>query len=460
MKYLCKWLFVILIMGSASAASASLPVSAMENGVPSLAPMLKKAVPAVVNISTTSTVRMQQNPLFRDPFFRKFFNLPPGDQQQQQQQQEQKRQALGSGVIIDAKKGLVVTNNHVIQNADEITVKLQDGRQFEGKLVGSDPESDVAVVRIKADNLTELPIGDSDKLQVGDFVVAIGNPFGLNQTVTSGIVSALGRTGLGIEGYEDFIQTDASINPGNSGGALINLKGDLVGINTAILAPSGGNVGIGFSIPINMVRQITEQLVAHGSVKRGRLGVYVQDLTQKLAKAFGIDKEHGAVVSQVVPNSPAEKAGLKEGDVITELDGKAVTSAAQLRNDVGLMRVGKSVSLTVMRDGKTMTVDAVLEAREQQALKGGDISDALEGATFAPVPEELKQQGVDSGVYVKSVEEGSTAWNNELRAKDVVTSVNRQRVTSMDEFRQLVSGASQLLFSVQRGPRVFFLAIR
>jgi serine protease Do/serine protease DegQ len=447
-------------MGSASAASASLPVSAMENGVPSLAPMLKKAVPAVVNISTTSTVRMQQNPLFRDPFFRKFFNLPPGDQQQQQQQQEQKRQALGSGVIIDAKKGLVVTNNHVIQNADEITVKLQDGRQFEGKLVGSDPESDVAVVRIKADNLTELPIGDSDKLQVGDFVVAIGNPFGLNQTVTSGIVSALGRTGLGIEGYEDFIQTDASINPGNSGGALINLKGDLVGINTAILAPSGGNVGIGFSIPINMVRQITEQLVAHGSVKRGRLGVYVQDLTQKLAKAFGIDKEHGAVVSQVVPNSPAEKAGLKEGDVITELDGKAVTSAAQLRNDVGLMRVGKSVNLTVMRDGKKMTVDAVLEAREQQALKGGDISDALEGATFAPVPEELKQQGVDSGVYVKSVEEGSTAWNNELRAKDVVTSVNRQRVTSMDEFRQLVSGASQLLFSVQRGPRVFFLAIR
>jgi serine protease Do/serine protease DegQ len=447
-------------MGSASTASASLPVSAMENGVPSLAPMLKKAVPAVVNISTTSTVRMQQNPLFRDPFFRKFFNLPPGDQQQQQQQQEQKRQALGSGVIIDAKKGLVVTNNHVIQNADEITVKLQDGRQFEGKLVGSDPESDVAVVRIKADNLTELPIGDSDKLQVGDFVVAIGNPFGLNQTVTSGIVSALGRTGLGIEGYEDFIQTDASINPGNSGGALINLKGDLVGINTAILAPSGGNVGIGFSIPINMVRQITEQLLAHGSVKRGRLGVYVQDLTQKLAKAFGIDKEHGAVVSQVVPNSPAEKAGLKEGDVITELDGKAVTSAAQLRNDVGLMRVGKSVNLTVMRDGKKMTVDAVLEAREQQALKGGDISDALEGATFAPVPEELKQQGVDSGVYVKSVEEGSTAWNNELRAKDVVTSVNRQRVTSMDEFRQLVSGASQLLFSVQRGPRVFFLAIR
>ncbi len=393
------------------------------------------------------------------PILPQILQSPPG-RSATATQQEQKRQALGSGVIIDAKKGLVVTNNHVIQNADEITVKLQDGRQFEGKLVGSDPESDVAVVRIKADNLTELPIGDSDKLQVGDFVVAIGNPFGLNQTVTSGIVSALGRTGLGIEGYEDFIQTDASINPGNSGGALINLKGDLVGINTAILAPSGGNVGIGFSIPINMVRQITEQLVAHGSVKRGRLGVYVQDLTQKLAKAFGIDKEHGAVVSQVVPNSPAEKAGLKEGDVITELDGKAVTSAAQLRNDVGLMRVGKSVNLTVMRDGKKMTVDAVLEAREQQALKGGDISDALEGATFAPVPEELKQQGVDSGVYVKSVEEGSTAWNNELRAKDVVTSVNRQRVTSMDEFRQLVSGASQLLFSVQRGPRVFFLAIR
>ena len=459
MKYLCKWLFVIVVMSTASVASASLPVTAMENGVPSLAPMLKKVLPAVVNISTTSTVKMQQNPLFQDPFFRRFFNLPP-NQQQQQQQQEEKRQALGSGVIINAEKGLVVTNAHVIENADEITVKLQDGRTFEGKLVGSDPESDVAVVRIKADNLTALPIGDSDKLQVGDFVVAIGNPFGLNQTVTSGIVSALGRTGLGIEGYEDFIQTDASINPGNSGGALINLEGQLVGINTAILAPSGGNVGIGFSIPINMVKQLTNQLVAHGKVTRGRLGVYVQDLTPKLAKAFDIKQDHGAVVSQVIPHSPAEKAGLKEGDVITAMDGKPVTGAAELRNDVGLKRVGSSIDLTVLRDGKEMKVTAVLEAREQQAMKGDDLSDALKGATFAPLPDEIKQQGVQNGVYVKEVEEGSSAWQNDLRAKDVITSVNRQRVASLDQFRQIVSSSSELLFTIQRGERTFFLAIR
>ncbi|MGA8261050.1 MAG: DegQ family serine endoprotease [Arenicellales bacterium] len=457
MKYLCKWLFVIVVMGTASAASASLPVTAMESGVPSLAPMLKKVLPAVVNISTTSTVKMQQNPLFQDPFFRRFFNLPPN---QQQQQQEEKRQALGSGVIINAEKGLVVTNAHVIENADEITVKLQDGRTFEGKLVGSDPESDVAVVRIKADNLTALPIGDSDKLQVGDFVVAIGNPFGLNQTVTSGIVSALGRTGLGIEGYEDFIQTDASINPGNSGGALINLKGQLVGINTAILAPSGGNVGIGFSIPIDMVKQLTTQLVEHGKVTRGRLGVYVQDLTPKLAKAFNISQENGAVVSQVMPNSPAKKAGLKEGDVIIAMDGKPVTGAAELRNDVGLKRVGTSIELTVLRDGKEMKVSAVLEAREEHGMQGADLSDALKGATFSSLPDEVKQQGVHNGVYVKEVEEGSPAWQNDLRAKDVITSVNRQRVTSLEEFRQIVSSSSELLFTIQRGERTFFLAIR
>ncbi|MBS1270156.1 MAG: Periplasmic serine endoprotease DegP [Gammaproteobacteria bacterium] len=453
MRILNKWLFAIIIASSSSISAASLPVSVFEGEVPSLASMLEETLPGVVNISTTSTVRMRANPLFRDPFFRRFFDPPP-------QQQQRKRQSLGSGVVIDADEGLVVTNAHVIEKADEISVKLQNGGVFEAEVVGADSESDIAVVRIDADNLTEIPLGDSDELRVGDFVVAIGNPFGLNQTVTSGIVSALGRSGLGIEGYEDFIQTDASINPGNSGGALIDLHGDLVGINTAILAPSGGNVGIGFSIPINMVRQLTGQIVEYGQVERGRLGVYIQDLTPDLAQAFGIDRNQGAVVSQVVPESPAEKAGLQEGDVVIALDGKAVDGGADLRNEVGLLRVGKSIELTVLRDGDEMKIKAIIEARRTQAMQGANLHAELEGATFAPLPEEFKRRGVEYGVYVKSVTRGSPAWDNELRGKDVITSVNRRRVRSLDEFRQSMHGSSGLLFSVRRGRRAFFLAIR
>jgi len=452
-KYLHKCLFAIVLMAGASTASASLPMSALQGEVPSLAPMLEKTLPGVVNISTTGTVRMRENPLFRDPFFRRFFDLPP-------QQRERRRQSLGSGVVIDADEGLVVTNAHVIENADQIKVTLADGREFEAELVGTDPESDVAVVRIDADKLTEIPVGDSDELRVGDFVVAIGNPFGLNQTVTSGIVSALGRSGLGIEGYEDFIQTDASINPGNSGGALINLKGELVGINTAILAPSGGNVGIGFSIPINMVEQLTTQLVEHGRVRRGRLGVYIQDLTPDLAQAFGIDAGQGAVVAQVVPDSPAEEAGLKEGDVVTAINGKSIENASDLRNEVGLLRPGKTIELSVLRDGEEMTVEAVIKAQAAQAIEGGELHPALEGATFGPLPEELSQRGVEHGVFIESVSRGSPAWQNELRSEDIITSVNRRRFTTLDEFRQLVSRSTELLFSIQRGQRAFFLAIR
>jgi len=452
-RFLHNWLFAIIIIGSAQTASAALPVAVLQGENPSLAPMLEKTLPGVVNIATSGTVRMRENPLFQDPFFRRFFDLPP-------QQRERRRQSLGSGVVIDAEEGLVVTNAHVIDKADRINVKLQDGRVFEAEVVGADSESDVAVVRIQADGLTEIPIGDSDALRVGDFVVAIGNPFGLNQTVTSGIVSALGRSGLGIEGYEDFIQTDASINPGNSGGALINLKGELVGINTAILAPSGGNVGIGFSIPINMVQQLTGQLVEHGRVERGRLGVYIQDLTPTLAEAFAIDVNQGAVISQVVPDSPAEEAGLREGDVVTEIDGKSIESAADLRNEVGLLRVGKSIQLTVLRDGEEMTIDAVIEARQVQSVKGGDVHPALAGATFTPIPDELKRQGLNYGVFVESVTPGSAAWDNELRGEDVIMTVNRVRIRSLDEFRDGVSNASELLFSIRRGQRAFFLAIR
>jgi serine protease Do/serine protease DegQ len=452
-KILCKCLFVLALAGGPPAAAAALPAFLFEGDTPSLAPMLEKTVPGVVNIAASGTVRVQENPLFQDPFFRRFFDLPP-------QRRERQRQSLGSGVVIDGQDGLVVTNAHVVDKADRINVKLQDGRVFEAEVVGVDAESDIAVVRIDADGLTEIPIGDSDALRVGDFVVAIGNPFGLNQTVTSGIVSALGRSGLGIEGYEDFIQTDASINPGNSGGALINLKGELVGINTAILAPSGGNVGIGFSIPINMVTQITAQLVEHGSVERGRLGVYIQDLTPELAQAFDIDNNEGAVISQVVPESPAEQAGLREGDVVIAINGAPVRGAAELRNEVGLLRVGKSIELTVVRDGEEINVDAVIEARETLSIKGGDVHPALAGATFVYSADQIERRGVEFGVYVESVEQGSPAWENELRAEDIITTVNRRPVRTLEDFRQSVSGVPELLFSISRGQRAFFLAIR
>ena len=272
------------------AATAALPLMVDSDGRPTLAPMLKQVTPAVVNISTKSLIKMQQNPLFNDPFFRRFFDVP-------EMPKERESQALGSGVIVDAKKGYILTNNHVIAKADEITVTLNDHRQFEAKVVGTDPDADLAVISIKAERLSELAMADSDTLEVGDFVVAIGNPFGLEQTVTSGIVSALGRSGLGIEGYENFIQTDASINPGNSGGALVDLDGKLVGVNTAIVGPSGGNVGIGFAIPSNMAQSIMNQLIEFGEVRRGQMGVMIQDVTPDLAKAFGIDRQSGAVIA-------------------------------------------------------------------------------------------------------------------------------------------------------------------
>ncbi|ADE16949.1 protease Do [Nitrosococcus halophilus Nc 4] len=328
-------------------ANAGLPLSLFEDSeeLPSLAPMLEKATPSVVNIATRNRTPVPGNPLFKDPFFRFFFNPPDSPK-------TIPRQSLGSGVIISAREGLVLTNNHVIDKADEITVTLRDGRQLSAKVVGTDPPSDIAVIKIPAQDLTALPMANSDTLRVGDFVIAIGNPFGLGQTVTSGIVSALGRSGLGIEGYENFIQTDASINPGNSGGALVNLRGELVGINTAIFTPDGGNVGIGFAIPSNMAREIMEQLLKYGEVHRGRLGIAVQDLTPELIKAFGIDIRQGAVVVQVLPNSAAAESELEVGDIIVAVDDQPVHNADQLRNLIGLSRAGKQINLTVLRNGK------------------------------------------------------------------------------------------------------------
>lgn len=313
--------------------------------------MLKKVVPGVVNISTRTRIRFEENPLFRDPFFRQFFDIP-------NMPLEREQQSLGSGVIVDAGKGYVITNHHVINKADKITVTLQDGQNFEATLVGSDQNTDIALIRINNGNLTELPKGNSDVLQVGDFVVAIGSPFGLGQTVTSGIVSALGRSSLGIEGYEDFIQTDASINPGNSGGALVNLQGELIGINTAIVGPSGGNVGIGFAIPINLANQVVNQIIQFGEIKRGQLGIQMQDLTPALARAFNIKQQQGAVIAGIIPGSPAEHAGLQRGDVVIAANGQTVESSTKLRNRIALLQVGDLVNLDILRGGEEMNIKA------------------------------------------------------------------------------------------------------
>ncbi|MFQ5772877.1 MAG: Do family serine endopeptidase [Kiloniellaceae bacterium] len=339
-----------------TAATIPLEPGGESGQVQSLAPILKKVTPGVVNIAVRGTIPVEDNPLYSDPFFRRFFDLPehpPGRQ----------FQSVGSGVIADAARGYILTNNHVIARADEITVGLQDGRRLKAKLVGADPEVDIALLKVPAQDLVAVPLGDSDGLEVGDFVIAVGNPFGLGQTVTSGIVSALGRSGLGIEGYEDFIQTDAAINPGNSGGALIDLQGRLVGINTAIVGPAGGNVGIGFAIPINMARQIMEQIVAYGTVRRGQLGVVVQDLTPDLAEAFKLESARGTIVAQVVPGSSADKAGLERGDVIVAVDGAPVRNAAHLRNRIGLLRQGETVELKIVRNAKTMRITAKIGPR-------------------------------------------------------------------------------------------------
>jgi len=438
----------------AGTASASLPsVDSQGNNLPSLAPMLKQVTPAVVNISTVGQLRVEDNPLLRDPFFRRFFNIPDRPAQR-------RPQSLGSGVVIDADKGYVLTNHHVVDKAAEITVTLQDGRRLDAKLVGSDAEADIAVVQIPADGLMALPLADSDSLRVGDFVVAIGNPFGLGQTVTSGIVSALGRTGLGIEGYEDFIQTDASINPGNSGGALVNLAGQLVGINTAILAPSGGNVGIGFAIPSNMVQAITRQLVEYGEVRRGYLGITAQNLTPELAQAFGAASvEGGAVVVKVTKGSPADKAGMRSGDIVTSINGRAIHDAAEIRNRVGLMRIGERVKLGVMRDDHAREISVVIAEPVEARLKGENLDSRLAGAVFGQVNEVAPNR--DQGVAVLEVESGSAAWRGGLRPGDIIASVNRRPVVTLDDLKaSMPRQGDALLLNIQRGELALFILLK
>ncbi len=447
-------LLTIALALPASPALASLPASVDGQPLPTLAPMLAHTTPAVVNIAALGHVEVKQNPLLLDPFFQHFFSVP------QHQPRRQQTQSLGSGVIVDAHKGYILTNNHVVEQADKISVTLRDGRQFNARLLGTDEESDIAVIQIPAEDLTALPLADSEALQVGDFVVAIGNPFGLGQTVTSGIVSALGRTDLGIEGYEDFIQTDASINPGNSGGALVNLRGELVGINTAILAPGGGNVGIGFAIPINMANSVMQQLIEHGEVKRGQLGITAQDLTPELASAFGIDRDNGTVISRIEPDSPAERGQLKVGDVILEVDGKRVRGSGDVRNRVGLLRVGSTVNMTIWRDGQTLKRSLTIEPSRLEEIAGKALHYQLAGATFSNLPESLQRPGRASGVLVSSVDPDSPAWRASLRKNDIILSANRMPLRTVDDFQQAAQGNRKLLINVQRGDGAMFILLQ
>jgi len=436
---------------------AQLPAAVDGAPLPSLAPMVKKTAPAVVNIATRGSVEVGgSNPFLDDPFFRRFFDMPD----QQQQPRRRQTQSAGSGVIVNAAEGLVLTNAHVVEGAEEISVTLQDDRSFKAEVVGADRASDIALLRIPAENLTELKLADSASAEVGDFVVAIGNPFGLGHTVTSGIVSALGRSGINPDGYEDFIQTDASINPGNSGGALVNLRGELVGVNSAILSRGGGNIGIGFAIPSNMARSVMEQLLEFGEVRRGMLGVNIYSITPDIAEAYGVKETQGALVSQVMADSAAEKAGIKVGDIIRTVDGKAISNANDLRNTIGLKRSGDAVELEVLRDGKKRKIKAQLgEQATAVQVSAMDIHPGLQGAELATLDASSPQYSGEAGVLVASVEDGSPAAQRGLRAGDVIIGVNRRKVSNLGEFQQSAQGQS-LLLNIRRGNANLILPIR
>lgn len=460
MKFFPRTLLFCLICVFSVPVLAAAPVTGSPAGgaaMPSLAPMVARVSPAVVNISTFAKVR-SQSPLLNDPFFRRFFNVP----QQQLRRRSDKPRAIaaGSGVIVNADKGYILTNAHVIKGADIIKVTLKNGHTYKAKLIGQDKQVDLAVLQVKAKHLTQISISAPDQLRVGDYVVAIGNPFALGQTVTSGIVSALGRTGLGIEGYENFIQTDASINPGNSGGALVNLKGELVGIPTAIIAPSGGNVGIGFAIPTSMAVNVMHQLIKYGEVKRGMLGVTIQTLTPVLANAFDVDKDtKGVVITQVLKDSAAQQAGLQAGDVITALNGKPVASAARLRDKIGLTPVGSKVSLTVLRDGAKKTITASIR-KMSAGGQGEAASPYLQGASLRTL-HAGEVNYAQSGVLIGEVKAGSAADTAGLEPGDVIISANQQRVKNLKQLHAAVGhDKSRLLLRINRHGSVFFLVIR
>ena len=441
----------ITLLAASSLCGAAIPAFATRDGVPSLAPLLEPVTPSVVNISVISRSPEENNPLARDPYFRRFFGLRSPEPQL----------SAGSGVIVDARNGHVITNHHVIKDAIQVFVVLKDGRKYQAKVIGSDAGTDIALLSIPAEKLTEARFGDSDALQVGDFVLAIGNPFGIGQTVTSGIVSALGRSGLLPEGYEDFIQTDASINPGNSGGALINMKGELIGINTAILGPSGANVGIGFAVPSSIVRYVIAQIMRFGEVRRGWLGFVTQDLTAALARSLGIPERPGAVVTQVQPDSPASAAGMREGDVILEVGNRLVRNSSDLRNRLALSTVGDAIDLRVARGTQERRValriadlpavpPSVASSETVPLLAGASVANAerTAGGKKAPV------------VYVQKVEAGSAAFRLGLRAGDVIIGANNKRVGTVAELVAALRGTDRMSLNILRGDFQLTIAVR
>jgi serine protease Do/serine protease DegQ len=423
----------------ADGATAQIPSGTpLRDGLPTLAPILEKVTPAVVNIAVVQRSPEEQNPLMRDPFFRRFFGGPG---------QAEPQIAAGSGVIVDAKNGYVMTNAHVVKDAREVLVTLKDNRRLPAKLVGADPGTDIAVVRVDPQNLVDVKFGDSDALQVGDFLIAIGNPFGLGQTATSGIVSALGRSGLSMEGYEHFIQTDASINPGNSGGALVNLRGELIGINTAIIGPSGGNVGIGFAVPGVIARAVMEQLIKYGEVKRGRLGVSMSDVVGG----------EGAALADVQANSPASQAGLQKGDVVVALNGRPVRGAAELRARLSIVPVGDTVDLQVQRGDEKRTLKAQIGAIESRA-SGGEAVQELAGAVF----QEVSKSGLpgrDRAVLVTAVKPESPAYRHGLRAGDLIVGVNARRVSSVKELAAALKIRGGVQINVLRGDNMLTIPV-
>ncbi len=434
-------------------AVAALPAQLADGrNLPSLAPMLERVTPAVVNIATYTTVQVR-NPLLEDPFFRRFFDVPD-------RRRYRRTQSAGSGVVVDAGRGYIVTNNHVVTRADEITVTLSDGRSLDAELVGTDPQVDLAVLRVAPEKLNQIEFADSARLRVGDFVVAIGNPFGLNQTVTSGIVSALGRSGLGIEGYEDFIQTDASINPGNSGGALVDLSGRLVGINTAIIAPAGGNVGIGFAIPANMVRAIMAQLIDHGEVRRGYLGLAVQALNVELAEAFGLKRHEGVVVVEVEADSAAARAGIEAGDVIVRVRERPIRRITDFYGQAAVIFVGDEVDVEVLRDGRTRRLTLAVSNDFLEKVNGERIDRRLSGTELQNFRNQ-DDTGLGAGVLVTTVSQESRAWRYGLRPGDVIVAANRRAIRDLADLREGAAlSSAQLLLRVYRAGQFGYVAIR
>lgn len=440
-----------LALSASPSAVASIPSQVPgQAAIPSLAPMLEKVLPAVVSVQVEGTAAAPTQKVPEE--FKKFFgdDAPPSE--------AQPFEGLGSGVIINAAKGYVLTNNHVINQAEKISVQLNDGREFEAKLIGGDDQSDIALIQLQnATGLTQIAIADSDKLRVGDFAVAVGNPFGLGQTATSGIVSALGRSGLNLEGLENFIQTDASINRGNSGGALLNLNGELIGINTAILAPGGGSVGIGFAIPSNMAQTLAKQLMEFGEIKRGMLGIKGTEMSADIAKAFNLTTQRGAFVSEVLAQSGSAKAGIKPGDVITSLNGKTITSFAELRAKIATTEPGTVVKLGLLRDGKPLEVSVTLDKSTASSANAELIIPALQGASLSDG--QLKDGA--KGVKLDAVEKGTPAAQFGLHKDDVIIGINRERIRTIAEMRKMLESKPEVIaLHVVRGDDSIYLLLR